>query len=162
MKITRRTLTIAGSSTMVAGLIVAGVVLAPAGQAATPAAAASVTSSSAPSSTAAAPAPADHPARSGGRSGRHDARLRALEGNSCTVLKPLSKRADAAIKRLDGPATERGSLAWVKAEAAAATKAGKTDRAKKLTNLATKMTTNRAKNTKVATDLATLVKTDCG
>lgn len=142
----RRKFIIAGSSTLAAGIVATALVLMPGSASAGVASGASTaattsTSSAAPSGTTAG----------AGKS-------RTVE---CRAAGKLDKRWDRAEKRLNGAATDKGSIAWVKQQAADATKAGQADKAAALTKRADRMSHRLQVGTKLTGDISAAVTADC-
>ena len=139
----RRKFIIAGSSTLAAGIVATALVLMPGSASAgvAPGASTASTTSTAPSGTTAG----------AGKS-------RTVE---CRAAGKLDKRWDRAEKRLNGAATDKGSIAWVKQQAADATKAGQTDKAAALTKRADRMSHRLQVGTKLTGDISAAVTADC-
>ncbi|GGM03891.1 hypothetical protein [Nakamurella endophytica] len=84
------------------------------------------------------------------------------KGPGCRILTRTDTRMKKMLARGNGPATTAGSVAALKAKAAAATKAGKAAQAAKLTAHAERRAAQLATLTKTEADLAKLVAADCG
>lgn len=139
---------IAGSSTLAAGIVATALVLMPGSASAGVTPAASTTSST---STAPSGAASSGKAASAGKS-------RTAE---CRAAGKLDKHWDRVEKRLNGAATEKGSIAWVKQQAADATKAGQADKAAALTKRADRMSHRLQVGTKLTGDISSAVTADC-
>jgi hypothetical protein len=79
----------------------------------------------------------------------------------CRHLDRISQRESKLITRLGADANTRGSVAWLKAKADAATQAGETQLAAMYTDRATRRSQLLETLNAVAPDLAALVKAHC-
>ena len=89
------------------------------------------------------------------------AALDAAKPAVCQHLDKISQRESKLITRLGADANTRGSIAWLKAKADAATQAGETQLAAMYTDRATRR--SQALNTlnAIGPDLAALIKAHC-
>ncbi len=81
---------------------------------------------------------------------------------ACDRLKKHDQRRQAVLTRLQGDANTKGSIAWLTAKAAAATTAGDTARAQLYTDKAALRSALVDPLKKVETDLAAVIKANCG
>jgi len=91
-------------------------------------------------------------------------RIAGLDGAApavCRHLDKISQRESKLIARLGADATTKGSIAWLKAKADAATQAGETQLAAMYTDRATRRSHLLDTLNAIGPDLAALVKAHC-
>ena len=91
-------------------------------------------------------------------------RIAGLDGAApavCRHLDKISERESKLIARLGADATTKGSIAWLKAKADAATQAGETQLAAMYTDRATRRSHLLDTLNAIGPDLAALVKAHC-
>jgi hypothetical protein len=91
-------------------------------------------------------------------------RIAALDGAKpaiCQHLDKISQRESRLVARLGADANTRGSIAWLKAKADAATQAGETELAAMYTDRATRRSQILDTLNAIGPDLAALVKAHC-
>ena len=81
---------------------------------------------------------------------------------ACDRLKKHDERRQAVLTRLQADANTKGSIAWLTAKAATAAKAGDTARAQLYTDKAALRSALVEPLKKVETDLAAVIKANCG
>ena len=91
-------------------------------------------------------------------------RIAGLDGAApavCRHLDKISERESKLIARLGADATTKGSIAWLKAKADAATQAGETQLAAMYTDRATRRSHLLDTLNAIGPDLAALIKAHC-
>jgi hypothetical protein len=89
------------------------------------------------------------------------AALDAAKPAVCQYLDKISQRESKLITRLGADANTRGSIAWLKAKADAATQAGETQLAAMYTDRATRRSQALDTLNAIGPDLAALIKAHC-